>query len=122
MYPDRTNDGDKNLDDDEFFVDRIVDRRVVNQGNDEEGDEFQYKIRWRGYLPEEDSWKTIEDLRSCLDLVVHFNQSHPLKSDRERQLVAARKEPRRASRAPRGAEGLSGAKFRTVRVLAAKTP
>ena len=91
-YPDRTNDGDKNLDDDEFFVDRIVDRRVVNQGNDDEGDEFQYKIRWRGYLPEEDSWKTIEDLRGCLDLVVHFNQSHPLKSVRERQLVAARKE------------------------------
>ena len=45
---------------------------------------LEYRIRWRGYGPAEDSWKPIDELLDCIDLVRVYNQVHPLKTHAER--------------------------------------
>ena len=85
-YPECTNDGDLNLENDEFFVHRVIGRRIQESEAGEA--HFEYRIRWRGYDQSEDSWKTIGELTNCLDLVRAYNQAHPVRSVREQRLCS----------------------------------
>ena len=67
-YPSVTNHGDGSLADDEYFVQRIIGRR-----SHPDGEGFQYKVRWRGLEPKEDSWLSLEELAYCHDLVREYN-------------------------------------------------
>ena len=74
-YPSITNHGDGSLTDNEYYIQRIVGRRVSPQG---EG--YEYKVRWRAGKPKDDSWLSLEELANCHDLVreynVHVNPLH----------------------------------------------
>ncbi|CAC5394491.1 MPHOSPH8 [Mytilus coruscus] len=52
--------------DDLYEVERIVGTSKVHGV-------IQYKVRWKGYGPMDDTWEPIENLQSCLDVVEAFN-------------------------------------------------
>uniref|UniRef100_A0A8C4QMA3 Chromo domain-containing protein n=1 Tax=Eptatretus burgeri TaxID=7764 RepID=A0A8C4QMA3_EPTBU len=43
-------------------------------------EERLYRVRWKGYQPNEDTWEPIENLAGCEELLYRFHKRHPLKS------------------------------------------
>ena len=52
-----------------YVVERIVDKRMRTYGGTKVA---QYLIRWRGYGPEYDEWRSITKLGNCMDLVEEY--------------------------------------------------
>ena len=67
-YPAWTNHGDVTPEPDEYFVHRIVQRRSDGKG------EYEYKVRWRGYGRNADTWLSVEELMNCYEMVQDFNR------------------------------------------------
>ena len=61
----------------EYDVDYIVDKKVMC------GCTF-YKVRWKGYLPYDDSWEPEANLDHARDTIADFNTAHPSRPLRSR--------------------------------------
>ncbi len=75
-------DGSDSADDDDGFeVEKIVGRRV-NDGKEEPGKKgrTEYKVRWKGYSPADDTWEGEDSLGSALELVSQFEEKRRLKA------------------------------------------
>jgi hypothetical protein len=53
-----------------YKVERILDKRVICRGR---GFSTQYWIRWKGWGPEHDKWKRVQDL-NCDELIEEYEQ------------------------------------------------
>jgi hypothetical protein len=51
--------------DEEFEVDKIVDQRVVHKHSKTKPISVEYKVRWKGYTEEDDTWEPEENLAHC---------------------------------------------------------
>ncbi len=57
-------------DNDIYYVEKIIDRRKVN-------DRYEYKIKWEGYPMNQSTWEPLENLRTAMELVDEYNNEHP---------------------------------------------
>ena len=57
-------------DNDIYYVEKILDRRIVN-------DRLEYKIKWDGYPMSESTWEPLENLRTAIELVEEYDRAHP---------------------------------------------
>ena len=57
-------------DNDIYYVEKILDRRKVN-------DRYEYKIKWEGYPMNQSTWEPLENLRTAMELVDEYNNEHP---------------------------------------------
>jgi len=62
------------LEDDVFEVEAIIDAKPSNDG-------MVYKVRWKGYSEEHDTWELYEDVNAD-DLISQFNKQKKQKSTR----------------------------------------
>ena len=61
-------DDDSDDDDSEVYpVEKIVAHRCVGGGR-----KLQYKVRWKGYAPESDTWEPEENLSQCQDEINEY--------------------------------------------------
>ena len=58
-------------DNDIYSVEKILDRRKVN-------DRFEYKIKWEGYPMNQSTWEPLENLRTAMELVEEYDNEHPI--------------------------------------------
>ena len=58
-------------DNDIYYVEKILDRRKVN-------DRLEYKIKWEGYPMNQSTWEPLENLRTAMELVEEYDKLHPL--------------------------------------------
>lgn len=54
----------------EYAVDQILDSRIWRR-------KLQYKVRWEGYGPEDDSWEPATGMRHAQGAVEEFHRQHP---------------------------------------------
>jgi hypothetical protein len=54
----------------EYTVDQVLDSRVFRR-------KLQYKVRWKDYGSESDSWEPAENLEHAQQAVAEFHQKHP---------------------------------------------
>lgn len=66
----------------EYEVEKILDVRKRKSGQ-------QYLVRWKNYGPEDDTWETVRNLKSCIDLVEEFHASSILSNEDETQSSVA---------------------------------
>ena len=73
--------GSDGEEDDGFEVERIVGRRT-NDGEEDPAKKglTEYKVRWKGYSPEDDTWESEESLGSAMALVREFEEKRRLKA------------------------------------------
>ena len=57
-------------DNDIYYVEKILDRRKVN-------DRLEYKIKWEGYPMNQSTWEPLENLRTAMELVEEYDREHP---------------------------------------------
>ena len=57
-------------DNDIYYVEKILDRRKVN-------DRLEYKIKWDGYPMNQSTWEPLENLRTAIELVEEYDNAHP---------------------------------------------
>ena len=70
-YPVTTNDGEVNPDDDEYFVEKIVARRLVS--DDDGNPALMYRARFRNYGKEDDWWYFAEEVPNLHNLIRVFD-------------------------------------------------
>ena len=58
-------------DNDIYYVEKILDRRKVN-------DRLEYKIKWDGYPMNQSTWEPLENLRTAMELVDEYDNEHPI--------------------------------------------
>ena len=77
LQPTKNPESNENIeaDDEEFEVEEILDQRI-RKGITE------YRIRWKGYDPEDDSWEPTSHL-NCPEKVKEFKEQHRTKKDGE---------------------------------------
>lgn len=56
-----------------YEVEKVVDKRVRRYGRT---NVTQYLVRWLGYGPEHDEWKSLTALSFCLDLIEDYEAAH----------------------------------------------
>lgn len=56
----------------EFDVEKIVNSRLYGRWR-----KLQYKVRWKGYTEDEDTWQWPEDLANSSKVVAEFHKTHP---------------------------------------------
>ena len=82
----------------EYVVQEIVDSRIANK-------QLLYRVRWKGYTPEEDTWEPSRGLRKAQKLVRKFHHVFPNKPTEktvhDATLRAGREPPRRGRGRPR---------------------
>ena len=57
-------------DNDIYYVEKILDRRRVN-------DRYEYKIKWEGYPMNQSTWEPLENLKTAMELVEEYDNEHP---------------------------------------------
>ena len=57
-------------DNDIYYVEKILDRRKVN-------DRYEYKIKWEGYPMNQSTWEPLENLKTAMELVEEYDNEHP---------------------------------------------
>lgn len=81
----------------------------------------EFLVRWKGYSPEFDEWKTIADLVGCQKLIEAFDRDHSDDQVQAVELPVKRENPRRKRRSGNGAasfdEGVRTKKLRRSRRL-----
>ncbi|XP_068081276.1 chromobox protein homolog 5 isoform X1 [Anabrus simplex] len=65
----KSEDNDEEAAEEEYEVEKVVDSKIVRG-------QTQYKIRWKGFSPENDTWEPEEDL-NCPELIQEFLKSQP---------------------------------------------
>uniref|UniRef100_A0A915PHL8 Chromo domain-containing protein n=1 Tax=Setaria digitata TaxID=48799 RepID=A0A915PHL8_9BILA len=81
---------DEELDDDEFEVDRILDVAAVDG-------EVKYKVRWKGYGSDEDSWEPEQNLKTARLILDEYNASHQDKVKKAQDMITTRRKLRKRS-------------------------
>ncbi|KAL3882819.1 hypothetical protein ACJMK2_029125 [Sinanodonta woodiana] len=61
-----------------YEVENIVGKSVING-------EVRYKIRWKGYGPEDDTWEPLQNMQSCMDLLHMYETRRQQKEDEKRK-------------------------------------
>ena len=54
----------------EYEVEAIVDSKRETDG-------WYYRVKWKGYGPEENTWEPLSNLTHAQDLVSEFHHAHP---------------------------------------------
>jgi hypothetical protein len=57
-------------DDNIYFIERILDRRRVN-------DKYEYKIKWENYPMSQSTWEPLTNLQTAIELVEEYDRAHP---------------------------------------------
>ena len=61
-------------DNDIYYIERILDRRKVN-------DRLEYKIKWDGYPMSQSTWEPLENLKTAMELVEEYDRFHPFQPE-----------------------------------------
>jgi len=79
-FPTNTNDGDGPLATDEFYVSRVVGRRLLADGDAATIGGYEYKVHWEAFggTTAHDEWLSLESLSGALDCVMAYNLAHPI--------------------------------------------
>jgi len=54
----------------EYEVEKIVDRRRIEGTRDE----YEYKVKWKGYPSSDNTWEPLQHLQNSLELVIKYNK------------------------------------------------
>lgn len=73
---------DNNAIEQEYEVEKIVDSKIYQK-------KIQYKIRWKGYTPSEDTWETSENLTACDECINNYLSQE---SQKDKQRIRAKRE------------------------------
>ena len=63
--------------DDEYEVAQILERRVRRHHRRNNPLVWEYKIRWKGYGPDDDTWEPEANLTGCAPLLAAFDAANP---------------------------------------------
>ena len=93
-----------------FEIEDIINKRVVFKGGK---GTLQYKVRWRGFGPQADTWEPLENLSTALSLVSDYEA---ILWKKDRGIEEDRKPPSRSPSDPqyRGADGRPHITSRTL--------
>lgn len=69
----------------EFEVKEILDKKITN------GEEY-YRIRWKGYGPENDTWEPKENLTHCQELLDEFEKGFSEVHEEEKEIKRKRRD------------------------------
>lgn len=53
----------------EYEIDKIVDRKLDDKDN------YLYRVRWKGYGAEDDSWRSLDELKTAKEAVAEYDKS-----------------------------------------------
>lgn len=82
-----------------YELERLVDRRIRRYGRYRKPI-VEYRVRWKGYPPEEDEWHGEDLLDGAVEMMAEYDSRHPRPAvdEARRDAPAA---PRRGRRRPR---------------------
>lgn len=52
----------------EYEIDKIVDRKFDDKDN------YLYRVRWKGYGAEDDSWRSLDELKTAKEAVAEYDK------------------------------------------------
>ena len=58
------------LSEEEYVVEKIVDRRLVPDTNDE----YEYKVKWKGYEEKDNTWQSLSSLKNAMQSVIDYEK------------------------------------------------